>query len=66
MRTVVYGYEPVYAYHKIINGERVAINVDKDGEEVNVVFSQDEDCREFDYEDWSELDYYEPKEEKCK
>ena len=61
MRTVIYGNELVYAYHKIINGEKIAFNVDKDGEEVNVVFSLTEDCREFDYTDWSELDYYEPK-----
>ena len=66
MRTVIYGDEPVYAYHKIINGERVAINVDKDGKEVNVVFALDRDCREFDYHDWSELDYYKPKDKTWK
>ena len=63
MRTVLYGDELTYAYHKVIDGRRVAINVDEDGEEINVVFPQDEVSKELDYYDWLELDYYEPKEE---
>jgi len=59
MRTVVYGNEDIYAYHVIKNGERKAIVVDKNGEEVNVVFQDGEEIgRIFDYWDWVDLDYY--------
>ena len=65
MRTAIYGSEPIYAYHKIIDGKRVAICVDKNGKEVNVVFSNNkEKDKIFDYGDWLELSYYKKYEDK--
>jgi hypothetical protein len=62
MTTVVYGEYPVYAYHKITKGKTVAISVDKDGEEVNIVFPENEsEDRVFVYSDWLDLDYFEGK-----
>jgi len=60
MRTVVYGSEELYASHKLVDGgsSRLAIVVDSDDEQVNVVFSEDEPGREFDYADWLALPYY--------
>jgi hypothetical protein len=59
MRTVVYKDEDIFASHKTVDGRRVAIVVDKDGKEVNVVFPEGEiEDRIFDYGDWLDLDYF--------
>ena len=57
MKTIIYGSEDVFASHKMVDGRRVAIVVDKDGEEVNVVFPENEsEDRIFDYGDWLDLE----------
>jgi hypothetical protein len=63
MRTVIYGEEPIFAWHMPKEeGNRTAVVVDADGKEVNVVFSENETPdREFDYNDWIDLDEYNPK-----
>lgn len=55
---VVYGSEKVYAYHRVKDGQQVAITVDQNCEQVNVVFPESNPNRIFDYGDWMDLDYY--------
>jgi len=59
MRTVVFGKEEVYAYHKKGKNRLIAIVVNKDSKEVNVVFPEGE-CKDkvFGYNDWLDLEYY--------
>jgi len=64
MRTVVFGTEKIYASHKMKGTTRVAIVVDKDGKEVNVVFPEGKyKDHLFDYNDWLNLEYYQDKKE---
>jgi len=64
MRTTIYGDEDIFGWSKPNgNGGETAIVVDTYGEEVNVVFPENETPdRVFDYADWLDLDTYVPRE----
>lgn len=59
MRTVVYNSEDLFSFHKKVDGRKIAIVVDTSGQEVNVVFPENEtEDRIFDYGDWLDLEYF--------
>jgi len=59
IRTIEFGNEEIFASYKIKDKTRMAIVVDKNGNEVNVVFPEGEtEDRIFDYYDWLDLDLY--------